>query len=119
MTTPSENGLHHEDFESRPVSTTDLGEKQVVQDSLDTDELGPAPDGGARAWLVVAGGWCIFFCCLGFTSAFGVFQEFYFANQLRGQSHDKIAWIGSVSSFIQFSVGAFSGPLFDRIGPWV
>ncbi|KAJ3496703.1 hypothetical protein NLG97_g2464 [Lecanicillium saksenae] len=74
------------------------------------------PDGGLRAWLVVAGGASIFFCCLGFGNSFGTFEAYYLKHQLKGQSPDNIAWIGSVSAFLPFVTGALGGPLFDRYG---
>ncbi|OAQ96528.1 hypothetical protein LLEC1_03089 [Akanthomyces lecanii] len=74
------------------------------------------PDGGLRAWLVVAGGASIFFCCLGFGNSFGTFEAYYLAHQLQGQSPDNIAWIGSVSAFLPFATGVLGGPLFDRYG---
>ncbi|KAF2114255.1 major facilitator superfamily domain-containing protein [Lophiotrema nucula] len=82
-------------------------------------KLDEAPDGGLRAWLVAAGGFCIFFSTLGFVSAFGVFQEYYMTHQLQNRSSDDIAWVGSVASFLQFAIGAISGPLFDRYGAWM
>ncbi|RBA14226.1 hypothetical protein BFJ72_g10335 [Fusarium proliferatum] len=91
-------------------------EKKVSGDPL---ELSPAPDGGLQAWLVAAGSACIFFSCLGFANSFGVLQEYYMTHQLQGHSEDAIAWIGSISTFIQFAVGALSGPMFDRYGSWV
>lgn len=75
-----------------------------------------APDGGLRAWLVAAAGFCFTFCCLGITMSFGVFQQYYGAHILRHESSDRIAWIGSLAGFIQFAAGAVSGPLFDRYG---
>jgi hypothetical protein len=81
--------------------------------------LGPAPDGGLKAWLNAAGAFCIFFACLGFTSCFGVLQQYYSTHQLKGHTMDQIAWIGSLSSFIQFAGGAIGGPMFDRYGVWV
>jgi hypothetical protein len=81
--------------------------------------LGPAPDGGLTAWLNAFGGFCIFFCCLGFTSCFGVLQQYYSTHQLKDHSMDQIAWIGSLASFIQFAGGAIGGPMFDRYGAWV
>ena len=81
--------------------------------------LSPAPDGGLQAWLVASGGFSIAFCCLGFVNSFGTFEEYYLNHQLRGQSPDDVAWIGSVAAFLQFAVGAFAGPLFDRYGAWV
>ncbi|CAI9628254.1 unnamed protein product [Alternaria burnsii] len=80
--------------------------------------LGPAPDGGLTAWLNAFGGFCIFFCCLGFTSCFGVLQQYYSTHQLKDHSMDQIAWIGSLASFIQFAGGAIGGPMFDRYGAW-
>lgn len=81
-------------------------------------DFGEAPDGGARAWLVAAGGSSIFFCCLGFSNAFGAFAQYYSTHQLRHESPDNIAWIGSLSAFLQFAAGMVGGPLFDRFGAW-
>jgi MFS family permease len=88
-------------------------------DEKTNEEFSPAPDGGLQAWLVAAGAAFIFFSCLGFTNSFGVLQEYYMSHQLQGHSADAVAWIGSVSTFIQFAAGALSGPLFDRYGSWV
>lgn len=55
----------------------------------------------------------------GYANAFGVFQEYYMTHQLRDRSPDDISWIGSLSAFLQFAIGAVAGPLFDRYGPWV
>lgn len=89
------------------------GEKEATVESSHFSE---PTDGGVRAWLVAAGGFCIFFTCLGFASSFGVFQVYYSTHQLRGDSQDKIAWIGSISAFIQFAAGVIGGPMFDRFG---
>ncbi|EDU42264.1 conserved hypothetical protein [Pyrenophora tritici-repentis Pt-1C-BFP] len=59
-----------------------------------TTPPGPAPDGGPTAWLNCAGAFCIFFCCLGFTSC-------------------------SLAGFIQFASGVVGGPGFDRWGVWI
>lgn len=80
------------------------------------EDFGPAPDGGIRAWLSTAGAFSIFFSCLGFTSCFGVLLEYYGTHQLKDHTADEIAWIGSLSSFIQFAGGAIGGPMFDRFG---
>ncbi|EXJ91014.1 hypothetical protein A1O1_04121 [Capronia coronata CBS 617.96] len=79
-------------------------------------DFGPAPDGGATAWLVALGGGCLFFCCLGFSNSFGTFEQYYLTHQLRGYSPDTVAWIGSLSAFLQFAAGMVGGPLFDRFG---
>lgn len=82
-------------------------------------DLNPAPDGGLRAWLAVAGAASIYFSCLGFLNSFGIFQEYYMGHQLRDSTPDAVAWIGSLPAFIQFAAGAIAGPLFDRYGAWV
>lgn len=47
--------------------STTGGQEKTPQGS---PELEDAPDGGARAWLVAAGGAAIF-CCLGLSNSFG------------------------------------------------
>jgi hypothetical protein len=94
----------------------ELGQEKVSAGPLSVEE---APDGGIRAWLVAAGGASVFFCCLGFANSFGTFEEYYLSHQLRGQSPDNVAWIGSISAFLQFASSAVGGPLFDRYGAWV
>ena len=112
--------------ETQTTDSSDMNEKSISRnnpsDEIVDNEIaayGPAPDGGLRAWLNAAGGFCIFFSCLGFTSCFGVLQEYYSTHQLRDRSMDDIAWIGSLASFIQFAGGAIGGPMFDRFGAWV
>jgi hypothetical protein len=95
------------------------GQVEPLEPSPGPDDFGPAPDGGLRAWLVAFGAACIFFSCLGFMNAFGVFQEYYMTHQLSHKTADDIAWIGSVAAFVQFATGAIAGGLFDRYGPWV
>ncbi|EXJ92105.1 hypothetical protein A1O3_00655 [Capronia epimyces CBS 606.96] len=91
---------------------------QAGQETSSTS-LGAAPDGGLRAWLVTTGAAFITFAALGYANSFGVFQEYYMAHQLANKSADQIAWIGSLSSFIQFGAGTIGGPLFDRFGAWI
>ncbi|EGX96606.1 MFS monocarboxylate transporter, putative [Cordyceps militaris CM01] len=81
-----------------------------------TEEDDDFPDGGLDAWLVVAGGASVFFCCLGFGNSFGTFEAYYLAHQLSGYTPDAVAWIGSVSAFLPFATGVLGGPLFDRYG---
>ncbi|CAI7603223.1 unnamed protein product [Penicillium pancosmium] len=93
-------------------------EVATLKSVQDGSNLGPPPDGGIKAWLAAAGAACIFFSALGFANSFGVFVEYYLSHQLKGQSPDKVAWIGSVAVFTQFAAGAVGGPLFDRYGAW-
>lgn len=102
------------------------GVKTAITTELDQDtrspspaDFGEAPDGGLRAWLVIAGATCIYFSSLGFSNALGVFQQYYMAHQLHDKTPDYIAWIGSLAAFFQLGSGAIGGPLFDRFGAWV
>ncbi|KXJ87990.1 major facilitator superfamily domain-containing protein [Microdochium bolleyi] len=89
------------------------------------EEAGPdadhdvAPEGGAQAWLVAAGGAAIFFSTLGFGNSFGAFQEYYMTKLMVGESASSVSWIGSLASFLQFFAGMLGGPLFDRYGSGV
>ncbi|SPO02032.1 related to monocarboxylate transporter [Cephalotrichum gorgonifer] len=82
----------------------------------ETNKLSPAPDGGLQAWLVAGGAAFIFFSALGYVNSFGVFQQYYMTHQLSDRPADSIAWIGSVSGFLQLGMGGVAGPLFDRYG---
>ncbi|KAM6486770.1 MFS monocarboxylate transporter [Trichoderma simmonsii] len=96
-----------------PEEQADLGQQTLP---LSKDELEPAPDGGLRAWLVALGAASIFFCCMGFSNSFGTFTQYYLTHQLSDRSPDDVAWIGSLSAFLQFFVGMIGGPMFDRYG---
>lgn len=103
----------HQDNGPSSIVADELGR---VKTPLKSPDFGEAPDGGSGAWLVAAGGFAVCFCCLGFSNAFGTFEEYYLTHQLRGESPDNIAWIGSLSAFLQFAAGMVGGPLFDRFG---
>lgn len=106
--------LELDNEKSTPGSPHLLDQENAIASSPDSDE--PAPDGGSRAWTVAAGGAAILFCCLGFANSFGVFEQYYLTHQLQGHSPDKIAWVGSISAYLQFGAGMFGGPMFDRYG---
>ncbi|ORY71475.1 monocarboxylate permease-like protein [Pseudomassariella vexata] len=95
--------------------TTESGEA-YERSASDAFEYGPAPEGGARAWLVAAGSGAIFFATLGFANSFGTFEQYYLTHQLRESSASSVSWIGSLAIFLQFFTGMLSGPLFDRYG---
>ncbi|OTB04515.1 hypothetical protein M426DRAFT_58431 [Hypoxylon sp. CI-4A] len=102
--------------EPKSTAAAGLGQDDTT---LKVSDLEAAPDGGFRAWLVAVGACCVFFSALGFSNAFGVFEEYYLTHQLEGESADKIAWIGSLAVFLQFLSGNIGGPIFDRYGAWV
>ena len=74
----------------------------------------PPPNGGATAWLQIAGGFMLFFNTWGLLNTFGVYQTYYESGQLFEATSSDISWIGAVQSFMLLLTGLFSGPIFDR-----
>ncbi|KAF7325010.1 MFS general substrate transporter [Mycena kentingensis (nom. inval.)] len=72
------------------------------------------PDGGFAAWGTVLGSFLIMFCGFGYSSSFGVYQDFYVRSYLSNSSPSAISWIGSVNIFIVLSGGFVAGRLHDR-----
>ncbi|KAF8149290.1 MFS general substrate transporter [Mycena galopus ATCC 62051] len=92
-----------------------------------TTVTSPFPEGGLRAWSTVAGAFLVQFCGFGYTTSFGVYQDFYTRDYLSQSSSSAISqpldptqvniihrWIGSINAFIVISGGLVSGRLFDR-----
>ncbi|CAL1703508.1 unnamed protein product [Somion occarium] len=92
------------------MSSSATSEKSIPIQELQVPAV-VVPDGGARAWASVAGGWIIAFCTVGYAQSFGVFEDLY---TLAGASTaTNIAWIGSFQLFMAFAMGLPAGKLFD------
>jgi MFS family permease len=74
----------------------------------------PPPNGGAVAWLQVVGSWMLFFNTWGILNTFGVYQTYYESGALFHTTSSNISWIGSIQAFMVLTVGAVSGPIYDR-----
>ncbi|KAJ7240405.1 major facilitator superfamily domain-containing protein [Mycena haematopus] len=72
------------------------------------------PDGGLQAWATVAGSFLFMFCGFGYSSSFGVYQDFYVRTYLPHSSSSAISWIGSTNIFIILIGGFIFGRLHDR-----
>ncbi|KAF8447578.1 MFS general substrate transporter [Boletus edulis BED1] len=77
-------------------------------------ELVQFPEGGAAAWCTVIGGALVQSCGFGYTSSFGVYQDFYTLHYLTNESSSAISWIGSTNAFLATGVGIIAGALYDR-----
>ncbi|KAJ7065707.1 MFS general substrate transporter [Mycena amicta] len=115
---------------SRSGSGTATPPDPILSNNASTKTPATFPEGGFRAWATVAGAFLIQFGGFGYTTSFGVYEDFYTREYLSDsapstialvpcQTHDCISdalfrWIGSVSSFIIVSSGLISGRLFDR-----
>lgn len=75
------------------------------------------PDGGLRAWLVVAGAFATNMCAFGWINCIGVFQAYYQTNYLSSYSPRDISWIASLELAIMFGCGFIVGRLYDKYGP--
>lgn len=75
---------------------------------------GPPPNGGLKAWLQVASGFCVFFNSWGVLNTFGVFQTYYETGELFVASSSDISWIGSIQAYCVLVFGLLSGPIYDR-----
>ncbi|EIW78920.1 hypothetical protein CONPUDRAFT_166784 [Coniophora puteana RWD-64-598 SS2] len=72
------------------------------------------PEGGTQAWSTVLAGWTIVFCTFGAIQSYGVYQDYYTRESLSEYPTSDISWIVSVQIFFLFSLGLFSGKLFDH-----
>ncbi|KAJ7863543.1 major facilitator superfamily domain-containing protein [Mycena leptocephala] len=80
----------------------------------DGEPISPYPEGGRQAWATVFGAFLIQFCGFGYTTSFGVYQDFYVRDYLSQSSSSAISWIGSINTLLIVSVGLFIGHLYDR-----
>jgi MFS family permease len=82
--------------------------KSNLDGPIDTN---PPPDGGIKAWTVVAMCHLAGFNTWGFLNSFGVLQSYYVSHL--GRPPSEISWIGSIQAFLMFFISAFSGRLSD------
>lgn len=75
------------------------------------------PEGGSKAWLVVAGSFCLISGTFGLISSVGLFQAYWQEHQLASFTAQDIGWISAVNVFLNLLLGVQIGPLFDRYGP--
>ncbi|KAF7290126.1 Monocarboxylate transporter [Mycena kentingensis (nom. inval.)] len=73
---------------------------------------GRTPDGGLRAWLVVAGCFIMAMTCMGWGLVWGVFEDFYHTTRYPGTPLSTLSLVGGVLSFCM----TFSAYLFGGIG---
>lgn len=115
----SDSGLSSEDEKPQPPADVEK------QPALTTPTLPPTspyhpsqfPDGGAKAFLCLLGGFCCLFCSFGWLNCLGVFQNYYQMHQLSDYSSSSIAWIASIQIFVMFFPGPIVGFVYDNHGP--
>ncbi|KAF8212659.1 MFS general substrate transporter [Mycena galopus ATCC 62051] len=101
---------------SSETVTLDVQEpSKVTLSKEDHDlEVEEFPEGGFNAWATVAGAFLVQFCGFGYTTSFGVYQDFYTREYLTESSTSAISWIGSINAFIIISGGLVAGRFYDK-----
>jgi len=99
---------------SSHIQDAESAEKPPMNPWMDPKSF---PDGGAKAWLAVAGSSACLFVSFGWINCIGVFQDYYQTHQLRRYSPSQIAWIPSLQLFFMLAGGPFVGKIFDDYGP--
>ncbi|KAJ7610716.1 MFS general substrate transporter [Mycena polygramma] len=104
-----------DELRSSKEETPKAPEANVPDDDLEpTPAPADFPEGGLRAWATVAGAFLVQFCGFGYTTSFGVYQDFYTRDYLTQSSASAISWIGSINAFIIISGGLVAGRFYDR-----
>ncbi|KAE9369845.1 MFS monocarboxylate transporter-like protein [Stipitochalara longipes BDJ] len=112
-----EGGSCKDDMGSDAVGT-DI-EEGGTQQSASPEKETTKSEFTPAALLNLTGSICILFCSVGFSVAYGTFQEYYSQTLLSHKSPSEIAWIGSFALFIQFSFSLPVGYLNDLLGPTI
>ncbi|GAA5977105.1 hypothetical protein JCM10908_004858 [Rhodotorula pacifica] len=71
------------------------------------------PDGGLKAWSVVAGAWAVSFTAWGYANAYGVLLSYFSTHSLSDYPESSLAWIGAFQIAANLFCAVFSGKLFD------
>ncbi|KAG0693803.1 major facilitator superfamily domain-containing protein [Suillus ampliporus] len=100
--------------EDKEGSETLVEEHPIAKDSDPPSRSDEFPEGGMAAWATVFGSFLVQFCGFGYTTSFGVYQDFYSQHYLTNQTTSAISWIGSLNVFLVTGVGLVSGSLYDR-----
>lgn len=116
-------GLMKRSKEGSTCSAPTLDEKTILLDEYDAyghEHDHKFPEGGLRAWLVVAGSFVGLMTVFGVMDTMASIQLYITAHQLKDVSLSKVSWIFSLYMFTNLSMGIFSGPVFDVYGAkWV
>ncbi|OJA21397.1 hypothetical protein AZE42_01919 [Rhizopogon vesiculosus] len=88
----------------------------VVKHSDTPSPLDEFPEGGLTAWTTTFGVFLVQFCGFGYTTSFGVYEDFYNEHYLTNETSSAISWIGSCNAFLITAVCLISGSLYDRAG---
>jgi hypothetical protein len=127
VTSEEKHSTNQQDMEIRSHARSRSG-RVISSHRTDDEEPGipivdaedDFPEGGLRAWLVVASAWLMLFPSFGFMVSIGTLQDYWGQHQLSHMTARDIGWIPSVFVYLSLALGIWVGPLFDRYGPrWI
>jgi MFS family permease len=108
------------DISSPPISTPPVEPLHLEGAVIEPDPEDNFPEGGLRAWLVVASAFITLVPSFGFMVSVGTLQDYWSQNQLRDYTSRDVGWIASIFVYLSLALGIWVGPLFDRYGPrWI
>ncbi|GAA5996083.1 hypothetical protein JCM5350_007007 [Sporobolomyces pararoseus] len=108
--------IEREKREAESRQATEKGATELEKGAhpgLTTTVADEYPDGGLRAWLVVAGAWAVSFATWGYVNSFGVLLSYTIENSLADYTESEIAWIGSFQIAAVLFTAVLSGKAFD------
>jgi MFS family permease len=105
------------DVEATTLSKAMTQPLEIEEGAPQLDSEDSFPEGGLRAWLVVASAFLALFPSFGFMVSIGTMQDYWSQNQLRNYTSRDVGWIPSVFCYLALGLGIWVGPLFDRYGP--
>jgi hypothetical protein len=124
VTAEEKHSTHHQSMEIRSHTKQKSEKGQSGEDEEPgipiVDAEDDFPEGGLRAWLVVASAWLLLFPSFGLMVSIGTLQDYWSQHQLSHMTARDIGWIPSVFVYLSLALGLWVGPLFDRYGPrWI
>ncbi|KAE9390435.1 MFS general substrate transporter [Gymnopus androsaceus JB14] len=108
-----------EDVEMDNRSKSKKGDVRIQEKEASSNEspamtIAEVPDGGLKAWLVVAGSMFAMISSFGYIYSWGVFQSYYQQVLLKDNNASDIAWIGSIQNALGMMPTVFAGRLLDK-----
>lgn len=106
----------HPNENAPPVPHEAVAEEKSGSVSVDPRSQVVIPDGGARAWICIAGSFISLFASFGTVNAYGTFQDYYSSGRLSNYSESVISLNGAIQLFCLYGLAAPIGKVFDAYG---
>ncbi|KAI5463910.1 major facilitator superfamily domain-containing protein [Mariannaea sp. PMI_226] len=116
-TLPGNDYSKHESSITLPAPASSHGVKRAPNNAelAATEKAIHPPDVGVMPWIQVAGSFFLMFASWGTVVSYGTFQQYYTSGGgiVDETSSSRIAWIGSLQTFLLMFGAALTGTLYD------